>query len=321
MFQTEITRILGIEYPIIGGTMMWITNADFAAAISNAGGLGIISSPMYQTRKEFATAIEKARELTDKPFAVNINLFPTQRPVDNKEYVEIMIEKGVKIVETSGHSAPQDLCERFKEAGMTWMHKCVGIRYALKVQDMGADIVSVVGYENGGATGKLDLGTLVLVPCVVDAVKVPVIGGGGVSDGRGFLSVLSLGAQGVIIGTRLMTTKECPIHEKLKNALLAATEIDTTLVMRSINATHRVWSNATAQRCQDQEACNAPLEEILNIVSGENAKRMYEEGDLDAGIISCGQGVGLCHDIPTVKQLFDRIIDQATEVAGRFDLN
>jgi nitronate monooxygenase len=309
--------MLGIKYPIIGGTMMWITDADFAAAISNAGGLGIISSPIYQTREDFAAAIERAQELTDKPFAVNINLFPTQRPVDNKEYVEIMIDKGVKIVETSGHSAPQDLCERFKAAGMTWMHKCVGIRYALKVQDMGADIVTVVGYENGGATGKLDLGTMVLVPCVVDAVKLPVIGGGGVSDGRGFLAVLALGAQGVIIGTRLMTTKECPIHEKLKKALLAATELDTTLIMRSINATHRVWTNEAAQRCQEREACSAPLEEILNIVSGENAKRMYEEGDLDAGIVSCGQGIGLCRDLPSVKQLFDRIIGQALEVADR----
>jgi nitronate monooxygenase len=155
---------------------------------------------------------------------------------------------------------------------------------------------------------------------VVDAVKVPVIGGGGVSDGRGFLSVLALGAQGVIIGTRLMTTEECPIHEKLKNALVKATELDTTLVMRSINATHRVWTNDAAQRCQDQEACNAPLEDILNIVSGENAKRMYDEGELEAGIISCGQGVGLCHDIPTVKQLFDRIIGQAKEVANGFDV-
>jgi nitronate monooxygenase len=158
---------------------------------------------------------------------------------------------------------------------------------------------------------------MVLVPCVVDAVKLPVIGGGGVSDGRGFLAVLALGAQGVIIGTRLMTTKECPIHEKLKKALLAATELDTTLIMRSINATHRVWINDAAQRCQDREALSAPLEEILNIVSGENAKRMYKEGDLDAGIVSCGQGIGLCHDIPTVKQLFDRIIGQAIEVAGR----
>ncbi|MFC1857979.1 NAD(P)H-dependent flavin oxidoreductase [Thermodesulfobacteriota bacterium] len=321
MFQTEITRMLGIKYPIIGGTMMWITNADFAAAISNAGGLGIISSPMYQTPEEFAAAIDRAQELTDKPFGVNINLFPTMRPVDNKDYVEIMVEKGVKIVETSGHSAPEDLCARFKEAGMTWMHKCVGIRYALKVRDMGADIVTVVGYENGGATGKLDLGTLVLVPSIVDAINLPVVGGGGVSDGRGFLSVLALGAQGVIIGTRLMTTEECPIHEKLKNALLNATELDTTLVMRSLNATHRVWTNDAAQRCQDQEACNAPLEDILSIVSGDNAKRMYEEGDLDAGIVSCGQGVGLCHDIPTVKQLFDRIIGQAKEVVNGFDVN
>ena len=318
MFQTDVTRMLGIEYPIVGGTMMSITDADFAAAISNAGGLGVISSPMYQTREDFAAAIDRAGELTDKPFAVNINLFPTMRPVDNKEYVEIMMEKRVKIVETSGHSAPKDLTALFKEAGMTWIHKCVGVRYALKVQEMGADIITVVGYENGGATGKLDLGTQVLVPSVVDAVHVPVIGGGGVSDGRGLLSLLSLGAQGVIIGTRLMLTKECPIHDNLKAALLAATELDTTLVMRSIDATHRVWNNDAAKKCQETEAQNATLEDILQIVAGENARRMYEEGDLGVGIVSCGQGIGLCRDIPTVKELFDRIIEQAEEVVNRF---
>ncbi|MGW8321060.1 MAG: NAD(P)H-dependent flavin oxidoreductase, partial [Thermodesulfobacteriota bacterium] len=173
MIKTKITEMLGVKYPIVGGCMMWITTPEFVASISNAGGLGILASVIYKSKEEFAEAIDRVNELTDKPYAVNINLFPALAPVDNKEYVEVLVDKGVKIVETSGHSAPADLCGRFKEAGMTWIHKCVGVRYALKVQEMGADIITVVGYENGGATGRLDIGTLVLVPRVVEAVDLP----------------------------------------------------------------------------------------------------------------------------------------------------
>jgi NAD(P)H-dependent flavin oxidoreductase YrpB (nitropropane dioxygenase family) len=315
MFETKITEMLGIKYPIVGGTMMWITNPEFTAAISNAGGLGIVASAIYQSREEFAEAIDRVFALTDRPFAVNLNLFPMMRPIDNNDYLDILIEKGVKIVETSGHSAPKDLCARFKEAGLIWIHKCVGVRYALKVQGMGADIVTVVGYENGGATGQLDTGTLVLVPRVAESLEIPVIGGGGVSDGRGFLAVLALGAQGVIVGTCLLTTQETPIHENLKQALVKASELDTMLIMRSIGATHRVWSNSVAKKCADMEAAGAGLEEILKVVSGEKAKAMYDKGDLDMGTISCGQGVGMNHDIPTVKELFDRIISQASDIA------
>jgi NADH:quinone reductase (non-electrogenic) len=317
MFETKITEILGTEYPIVGGTMMSITDAAFSAAISNAGGLGILASAIYQTRESFGEALDQLIELTDRPFAVNLNLFPMMRPIDNDDYLDVLLEKGVKIVETSGHSAPAELCARFKEAGLTWIHKCVGVRYALKVQEMGADIVTVVGYENGGATGKLDVGTLVLVPRVVESLNVPVIGGGGVSDGRGLVAILALGAQGVIIGTRLLATKEAPIHEKLKEALLNANELDTMLVMRSIGATHRVWNNTAANKVAELESNQAGLPEILNIAAGEKARKMYNEGDLDAGIISCGQGIGMAHDIPTVKDLFGRIMGEAAEIAKR----
>src|SRR5271157_3572738 len=243
MFQTRVTNLLDIKYPIVGGTMMWISTPEFTASISNAGGLGVLASAMYSTSQQFAAAVDRLLDLTDKPFAVNLNLFPAMRPIDNNEYLDVLLQKGIKIVETSGHSAPEELCARFKDAGMTWIHKCVGLRYALKVQEMGADIVTVVGYENGGATGKLDIGTLVLVPRVADSVRVPVIGGGGVCDGRSFLAVLSLGAEGVIMGTRLLATQEAPIHDNLKQALLKAQEVDTRLIMRSIGATHRVWEN------------------------------------------------------------------------------
>jgi len=321
MFQTKITKMLGIEYPIVGGTMMWISTPEFVAAVSNAGGLGILASAMCQTREEFTEAVDRVQELTDKPFAVNINLFPTTRPVDNNDYVDILIEKDVRIVETSGHSAPDDLSARFKEAGMTWIHKCVGVRYALKVENMGADVVTVVGYENGGATGRLDIGTLVLVPQVANAVKVPVIGGGGVSDGRGLIALLALGAQGVIMGTRLLTTQEAPIHDNLKRELLNASELDTMLVMRSIGATHRVWANSAAKRCLELEEQQSKFEDIISVVAGANAKQMYDTGDLDAGIVSCGQGVGMAHDMPTVKELFDRMISQASDIAGSLSGN
>jgi len=321
MFKTKVTEMLGIKYPIVGGTMMWITNPEYVAAIANAGGLGILASAIYQSKEELAQAIDRTRELTDQPFAVNLNLFPAMRPIDNNEYMDVLEEKGVKIVETSGHSAPEDLCARFKKAGMTWIHKCVGVRYALKVQSLGADIITVVGYENGGATGTLDIGTLVLVPRVVEAVKVPVIGGGGVGDGRGLLAVLALGAQGVIIGTRILCTKEAPIHEKLKQALVNASELDTMLVMRSIGSTHRAWANAAAKKCVEAEARGANLEEVLTIVSGQHSKRMYEQGDLDAGIIAAGQALGLTHDIPTMKELFDRMIDEASSIAKKLAAN
>jgi nitronate monooxygenase len=295
MIETKITRMLGVKYPIIGGTMMWISDADFVAAISNAGGLGIMASAMYDSREAFAQAVDRVRELTEKPFAVNINLFPAMRQMENDIYMEVLEEKGVKIVETSGHSAPEELCRRFKQAGMTWIHKCVG----------------------GGATGKLDIGTLVLVPAVVDAVQIPVIGGGGVSDGRSLVAVLSLGAEAVIMGTRLLVTEECPIHDNLKTALIGASELDTTLIMRSLNATHRVWRNTAASTCADLEACGADFPEILEVVSGQRAKKMYDQGDLDEGILACGQGICFAREILPVKTLFDRMMSQAEEIRNK----
>jgi nitronate monooxygenase len=272
---------------------------------------------MYQSREEFSAAIDRLQDLTDRPFAVNLNLFPMMRPIDNMEYMDVLVKKGVRIVETSGHSAPEELCKAFKEAGMTWIHKCVGVRYALKVQDLGADMVTVVGYENGGATGKLDLGTMVLVPRVVESLRIPVIGGGGISNGRGLLAILALGAQAVIMGTRLLTTREAPLHDALKQALLNASELDTMLIMRSIGSTHRVWINEAAERCVELEDSRADLQEILKVVSGERAKRMYSHGNLGEGIISCGQGVGMVHDIPTVRELFERMMDEAEEAFNK----
>lgn len=314
MFQTKITELFGIKYPIVVGTMMHLSRAEMVAAASNAGALGVVASAIFQTKEEFRQEIRKLKGLTDKPFAVNLNLFPAMRPIDNKEYLEVIFEEGVKIVETSGHKAPEELAKVVKEHGVTLVHKCVGVRYALKAQSIGVDAVTVVGYENGGATGTLDITTLCLVPRVVDALKVPVIGGGGVADGRGFLALLALGAQGVIIGTPALVAEECPIHPRLKQALIDATELDTMIVMRTIQNSHRVWINDVAKKVAELEKQQAGLQAIVQVAAGEKAMRMFQEGDLQAGVISCGQGVGLVKKIRPMKEIIEGMVSQAEEL-------
>ena len=314
MFQTKITELLGIKYPLVVGTMMHLSRAEMVAAASNAGALGVLSSATFQKKEEFREELKKLRGMTDKPFAVNLNLFPARRPVDNREYLEVIFEEGIKIVETSGNRAPEEFAKDFKNQGVTFLHKCVGVRYALKAQSIGADAVTVVGYENGGATGTLDVTTLCLIPRVVDALKVPVIGGGGVADGRGFLALLSLGAQGVIIGTPTLLAEECPIHPSLKEALIDATELDTMVIMRSIQNSHRVWINEAARKVAELEKKQAALQEIIDAATGDRAKKMLQEGDLNAGTISCGQGIGLVNKIMPMKDIIEGIIHEADDL-------
>ncbi len=318
MIKTKVTEILGCKYPIIGGTMARISNPEFVAAASNAGACAVLASANYKSPDELREAIKKTQSLTNKPFAVNINLFPALMPQEKLvEYVDATLDEGVKIIETSGHKAPEHLVPKFKEGGAVWIHKCAGVRYAIKGASLGADMITIVGYENGGATGTLDIGTLVMTPSVVDSLDVPVIAGGGVSDGRGIAAILALGAEGVIIGTRMMATKECPIHDNLKQAFVQAAETDTSLVMRSIRNTHRMWRNKAAQQIIDLEAQKASLETIIQAASGQKAEKMYKEGDIDAGMVSCGQGVGLIKDVPTVKELLDRMMNEAEEVISK----
>jgi NAD(P)H-dependent flavin oxidoreductase YrpB (nitropropane dioxygenase family) len=318
MIKTRVTEMLGCKYPIIAGTMARISNPEFTAAASNAGACAVLASANYKTPDDLRDAIKRTQSLTDQPFAVNINLFPALMPQEKLEdYVDATLDEGVKIIETSGHKAPEDLVPKFKSSGVIWIHKCAGVRYAKKGASLGADIVTVVGYENGGATGVLDIGTMVMVPSVVDALDVPVIAGGGVTDGRGVAAALALGADGVIMGTRLMATKECPIHDNLKQAFIQAVETDTVLALRSVGNTHRIWNNKAAQHLLELESQKAPLFALIQAASGEKAQEMYRNGDLDIGIVSCGQGVGLIRDIPTVKELLDRIMNEAEEVISR----
>ncbi|MGQ9693525.1 MAG: NAD(P)H-dependent flavin oxidoreductase [Thermodesulfobacteriota bacterium] len=314
MFQTKVTEMLGIKYPIVVGTMMHLARAEMVAAACNAGALGILASAIFPNKEEFRQEIRKLKGMTDNPFAVNLNLFPAMRPIDNREYLEVIFDEGVKIVETSGHKAPDEFAKDLRDHGVILIHKCVGVRYALKAQSIGANMVTVVGYENGGATGTLDITTLCLVPRVVDSLQIPVIGGGGVSDGRGFLALLALGAQGVIIGTAALVAEECPLHPNLKHALINASELDTMIIMRSIQNSHRVWINQTAKKVAELERKQAGLEAIVKAAGGDKAQRMFQEGDLQAGVISCGQGIGLVKKIRPMKDIIEGLIYEADEL-------
>lgn len=319
MFKTKITEMLGIKYPIIGGTMMYISKHEFVSAISEAGALGILASANYKQIEEFGDALKAIKDATDKPFAVNLNLFPARFHLESNLYLDEMEKQGVKIVETSGHRAPEDLIKRIKVAGMTLIHKCVAPRYAKKAESIGADAVTVVGWENGGATGVLDIATMVLVPRTVDAVSIPVIGGGGVGDGRGLAAVLALGAEAAIIGTLFLSSEEAGLHPKLQKELISRIESETTLVLRSIGNTHRVLNTDTAKKVQEMESRNATLEELLTILMGENTEKLINQGEINAGVISVGQSVGLIREVKPVKEIIQQLMHEANEALRRVD--
>lgn len=317
MFKTRVTEMLGVEHPIICGGLSFITRAEMAAAVSNAGGFGIITSAHLETPTALRDEIRKTKSLTDKPFGVNISMFPAVKPIPNREFVEVIVEEGVKAVESSGAKSPAEYVPRLKEGKVILIHKAATVRHALKGQEVGADIVTIVGMENGGATGMEDVSTSVLVPALVDVAKVPVLAGGGVADGRGLVAALALGAEGIVMGTRFMATKECPIHPNYKEWLLKATERDTTLVMRSLQNTHRALKSKVTEELLKMEARGASLEEMLPIIGNEASKRIAFEGDFDAGQALAGEVVGLIHDIPTIKELIDRIIGEARVITQR----
>jgi NAD(P)H-dependent flavin oxidoreductase YrpB (nitropropane dioxygenase family) len=321
MIKTKVTEILGIKNPVICGTMMALTGPEFTAVCSNAGGLGILASAIYRKAEPLREALQKLKSLVKEPYAVNMNLFPMLKPPNQMKHLKVMIDEGVKIIETSGHEAPEKFLHLFKEHDIIWMHKCAGVRYAKKAASLGADIVEVVGWENGGHVGRFDIGTFVLTPATVDAIDIPVITGGGVVDGRGLVAALALGAEGVLIGSRLLITKECPIHENLKKALLNCTPYDTTIVLRSVNNALRVWNNPAAQNILKLEESGAPDTELFSAASGMFTRKMYEEGDVTSGMMTIGQGLGLSKDIPSVKELIERIVKQAEEIMRKLPLS
>lgn len=308
MFKTRVTEMLGIEYPIIQGGMHLVSSPEFVAAVSNAGGLGIISSATFTTGKELRDVIRKTKALTDKPFGINLSLFPAVLPVPNDEYVEVLTDEGVRAVETSGTRTPDEFMGRLKRAGVKVIHKCTAVRHARHAQSIGVDAVTLVGFEQGGALGTDDVTTLVLVPAAVDALSIPVIAAGGIADARGFVAALALGAEGVVIGTRFLATLESPVHPNLKEMMVKAKEVDTVIVERSIGNSHRALKNKASEKVLEMEAKGATLEDLLPITSGEQRKKAFYEGDVDAGMLYCGQDVGLIREVLSVKQVIEGIV-------------
>lgn len=296
---------------------MHVSKPEFVAAISNAGALGVMASAMYESQDEFRQAVRRVRDLTGKPFGVNLSLFPAIRPIDNDLYADVILQEHVPIVETSGHRPPEDLLARLKAGGVKTMHKCVSVRHALSAQKAGVEAVTVFGTEGGGHIGEVGLTTMVLVPSAVEALNIPVIAAGGIVDGRGLLAALALGAEGVTVGTRLLVTTECPIHEDLKRALASATELDTLPILGTLRNTVRAWKNPAALKVAELESKQADLGEILAVVAGTATKRMYEGGDLDAGVIPCSQSIGLVHEIRPVAEVIEGMVRQAAEIMAR----
>ncbi|HEX75570.1 MAG TPA: nitronate monooxygenase [Dehalococcoidia bacterium] len=315
VFNTRITELFGIEYPIIQGGMMWLSYAELAAAVSNAGGLGILSALSCASPEGLAVEINRTRKLTDKIFGVNITLLPTLRPVDIDSYFNVVLEAGIKVVETAGRS-PELYMERLKAAGVKVIHKCTAVRFARTAQRIGCDVVSIDGFECAGHPGEEDITSLILIPLTVDAIEIPVIASGGFGDGRGLVAALALGAEGINMGTRFMATQESPAHPKVKEWLVQASERDTMLIERSLRNTMRALRNPTTEKVLEMEKRGATLEELAPLISGQEGKKLLETGVLDQGLLSSGQIVGLIRDIPTVKQLIETIIQEAKEVAS-----
>jgi nitronate monooxygenase len=314
MFRTRVTELLAIEHPIVGGCMMHISGPEFVAAVSNAGALGMLPSAMFDSQESFRAAVRRTRALTDRPFGANLSLFPALRPINNDLYVDVILDEGVPVVETSGQRPPEEMVARLKAAGIKTMHKCVSVRHALSAQRAGVDAITIFGTEGGGHIGELGLTTMTLVPRAADALDVPLLAAGGIADGRGFLAALALGAEGVTIGTRLLLTRECPIHENLKRALLAATEQDTLPILGSLHNTVRAWKNTAAARVAEIEAEQGDMWQILPLVAGTETKRMLEEGDTGAGVISCSQSIGLVNQIEPVVGVIEGLVRQAAEI-------
>jgi len=313
--KTKLTEILGIEHPIVQGGMHYVGYAVMAAAVSNAGGLGIITGLTFPTPEELRSEIKKCRTLTQKPFGVNITLLPTFTPPDYDGYCRVILEEGVKVVETAGNN-PGKYISFFKQHGIVVIHKCVAIRHALSAQRMGADILSIDGFECGGHPGEDDIGNLVLLARAAEVLTIPFIASGGIGTGSQLAAVLALGAQGVNMGTRFMATVECPIKEEVKQALVKGDELSTTHIFRTLKNTERVYKNKTALKVRELEKEKPGNFDVVRpYVSGKHYyDTFYETGDLTSSVWSCGIVMGLIHDIPTCKELIDRMVAEAEEI-------
>ncbi len=313
--KTKITELFGIQHPIIQGGMHFVGLAELASAVSNAGGLGLITGLTLRTPELLAQEIARCRTMTDKPFGVNLTFLPMVNSPDYPGYIRAIIDGGVKAVETAGNN-PQKWMPILHEAGIKVIHKCTSVRHALKAEAIGCDAVSVDGFECGGHPGEDDVPNFILLPRAAESLKIPFVASGGMADGRSLVAALALGADGMNMGTRFIATKEAPVHDNVKQAIVAASELDTRLVMRPLRNTERVLHNAATDRLLAKEAAlgaNLKFEDIIEEVAGVYP-RIMQKGEMEAGVWSCGMVAGLIHDVPSVKDLIDRIMREADDI-------
>ena len=313
--KTKITELFDIEHPIIQGGIHYVGFAELAAAVSNAGGLGIITGLTQGTPEKLANEIAKCKDMTDKPFGVNLTFLPSLTPPDYPGLIKVIIEGGVKIVETAGRS-PAEYMPALKDAGIKVIHKCTSVRHSLKAQSVGCDAISVDGFECGGHPGEDDIPNFILLPRAADELEIPFVASGGMADARSLVAAMALGAEGMNMGTRFIATEDAPVHENVKKAIVNASELDTRLIMRSLTNTERVLTNPAVDRLMEKEKAlgeKLTFSDIVDEVAGVYPTIMMD-GDMDAGAWSCGMVAGLVYDIPSVKELIDRIMSEAEEI-------
>jgi len=313
--KTRITELFGIQHPIIQGGMHYVGFAELASAVSNAGGLGIITGLTLKTPQDLDAEIKRCKQMTDNPFGVNLTFLPTVSSPDYPGYIKAIIDNGITIVETAGRN-PEPYLPYLKDAGVKVIHKCTSVRHAVKAEKIGCDAVSVDGFECGGHPGEDDIPNMVLLPRAAEELSIPFVASGGMADARSLVAALALGADGINMGTRFIATKEAPVHENVKQAIVNAGETDTRLVMRPLRNTERVLNNAAARKLLEKEASlgsNLKFEDIIEEVVGVYP-RIMQQGDMESGVWSCGMVAGLIHDIPTCRELLDRIMADAAQI-------
>jgi NAD(P)H-dependent flavin oxidoreductase YrpB (nitropropane dioxygenase family) len=314
MIETKLTRMLGIQHPIISSGMMRVSTAELVASVANAGALGFLTALTLPTPEELIREIERTREMTDNPFGINLTILPSVKPVPYPEYAQAIIDSGIKLVETAGRS-PEPFMPHFNAAGVKVIHKCTSVRHALKAQSVGCAAVEIDGFEAAGHPGEDDIPSLVLLPRAVDALDIPVIACGGFSDARGLVAALAMGAEGVSMGTRFMATQEAPVHDNLKQRLVAAGELDTQLILRKFRNTARIHKNSVAQKVAEIESREGiEFSDIADLVSGERGFHVLESGDMEYGIWWSGISQALIEDIPTVDELVSRMVSEAESI-------
>lgn len=312
--RTRVTELLGTRYPIVQGGMQWVGTAELASAVSNAGGLGILTALTQPTPEALAREIDRCRGLTDQPFGVNLTILPTVNPPPYAEFVDVVIDKGVKVLETAGQS-PKAFVETLKRHGVRIVHKCTSVRHALSAERIGVDAISIDGFECAGHPGEDDVPGLVLIPLATRALRIPVIASGGIATGRGMAAAFALGAEGINMGTRFCATVEAPIHEHIKQALVNASERDTNLIFRTLHNTGRVLKNAVSDEvvATERRPGGCAFADIQPLVSGQRGRLALSSGDVNAGLVWAGQVVGLIDDIPTCHELIQRLVAECRE--------